>query len=112
MSGLYRPISELSERIERRYEEGDPVELSLAGHRPDFEVDRINPLEIFEYTSGSPRLAGRFPVRAMAIVEDDVVSIFQGRGYYVRRTFGIRNTLPGLNGLFHRAGLPYTIESF
>lgn len=112
MSELYRPISVLSDRIEQRYAMGNPVELWLKGHRPDFEVDRINPLEIFKYTSGSPSLIGRFPMRAMALVEEDVVSIFQGRGYYVDRTFGIRNTVTGLNGLFQRAGLPYTIERF
>jgi hypothetical protein len=110
MSGPSQPISELTTRIEQKYMEGDPVRLHLSGHHPDFEVDSLEPVDMHEYISGSPSLIGRFPVRTMAVVEEQVVSIFQGRGYYVSRTFGIVNTARDLNGLFRQTDLPYRIS--
>lgn len=107
---LFEAISELDVRIRQHYNGGDPYQFSLSGHKPDFEVDSVDPLNILEYVSGSPSLVGRFPVRSMVIVEAEVVSIFDGRGYYASRTFGVRNTVSGLNNMFTKMDLPYRIN--
>ena len=113
MSEIIKAVAHLGKRLERRYEAGKPVQLNLKGYHPEFEIPCLDPLDLREYTRGSPNLIGRYPIKAMILAEgvrdpDElrVVSAIDGRGYYSKLMFGVVMSPQGLDNLFRITELP------
>ncbi len=107
---IQKAIRDIDEGVRARFLDGNPVELHLRGHHPDFEVEETRyGLSFSILERSSINLVGSYSVRNIVTIDDPVV-IYDGAHYYSNDIFGSFVSTKTLNRISSELGLPYTFS--